>query len=186
MPRVTSEPSAAASAAVPRRGQEVLLVGDVVVGRQDDHHVVHRPLDRQSGEGDGRGGVAAERLADQVPPEERARLLGHQRQVALVGNHICFGGAHQRRDAFQRQLEEALVTQQRQERLGPRAAAERPQTGPAAAGQYHGIHSPIVGERHPAALSTRWGRRMPPSSASSWARSVRSQGRSRSGRPKWP
>ena len=47
-----------------------------------------RALDGQRGERDGRGRVAAERLADEVPAVELGRLLGHQRQVALIGDDV--------------------------------------------------------------------------------------------------
>ena len=98
-----------------------------------------------------------------------------------------------------RPLQQRALAEQRQERLRALGSAQRVEAGPAAAGQDDGVHAPpslgarmapIVAPRsaveaQPAA-TTGSGSGRPASAARRAALSVRSHGRSRSGRPKWP
>ena len=69
---------AATSAAAASAARKPRLVGDVSVRRQDEHDLVGRPVDRLGGQGDGRGGVAAHRLAEEVATGDLGQLLARR------------------------------------------------------------------------------------------------------------
>ncbi len=122
---------------VAQRGLELDLIHDRVVGRQHDHHVVGRTIDRQGREGDRRRGVAPDRLLDHG---HVGQLAADEVAVAPIGDDEDVSGIDQRIEPVDRQLEQRPLAGQRQEGLGPLGSAERPQSGPSAAGEDHGIH----------------------------------------------
>ena len=95
-----------------------LLVGNVGVGRQNQHHLVVRPGDGLGRERHGRGRVAAHRLAQEIRRRELRQLFADERQVAPLGDDVDVGRLDQRRKSRHAALDQRLLAQQPQERLG--------------------------------------------------------------------
>jgi hypothetical protein len=124
--------------AVRRRPEGVtedVLEGDGMVGREDGHHLVVRAVDGDRGQGDRRGGVAGRRLDQHL---HGGHLAPHEALVALVGDHDDVVG--EAVEPPHRRLEQGLVAEQREERLGALRARQGPQARPAAPGQDDDVH----------------------------------------------
>jgi len=118
--------------------QHALVDGDVrdrLIGRQDQHHLVVRTLDRHRRECDGRRRVATHRLE-----QERRRwcLVANERLVLAIGDDRDVVG--HAAEPIDRRLEQGTLTEERQERFGPLGRAQRVETGAPAAGQDDGVH----------------------------------------------
>ena len=91
-----------------------------MVGRQDDHDVVGRPLDGGRRVGDRGRGVPAGGLAEHVGRIELGQLLEHKRGIASIGDHHDVAGTHERwDDPLERGAEQRPVAEEPQERLRP-------------------------------------------------------------------
>ncbi len=116
---------------------ECVLLLDRLIGRQDKHDLLVWSVDRGRREGDRSGGVLSGRLDDQpnvgglVPDELTVPTIGHAVDVVVTD---------ERRDPAHGPLEERLVGEEREEGLGALRPAERPEPGPATAGEDHDIH----------------------------------------------
>ena len=110
-------------------------------------------------EGDRRGRVPTVRLDDQ--PDVRD-LIADELAVAPIRDAEDVVLADERRDPAHGPLEEGLVAEERQEGLRALRPAERPEPGPASAGQDHDVHGrAILGRRRPARPADRAATRRP-------------------------
>lgn len=86
---------------------EPLLVDHPVIGRRDDHLrfgiVFPQPV---GGVGDGRRGIAADRLAENLFFADLGKDIADQFLVTSVGHHDEIFVGHQRREAFERMAQE--------------------------------------------------------------------------------
>ena len=108
-------------------GDKGISVGDVVICRTEQQQRIRGG--RQCGQGHGSRRVLCLRLEDLAHRETSLRSnVGHQKAVFL-GRHTGDGFRSplcQRRHTLQRQLQQGLVAQQRNELLGKRLARQRP------------------------------------------------------------
>ena len=111
-------------------------------------------------------------------------LLADEPLVAPIGDDRHVVG--QPVQALDGPLQERPLVEQRQEGLGALGSAERMEPGATPTGQDHGVHAPLSLRAAPPGQAATTGSGRPASEARMAALSVRSQGRSRSGRPKWP
>jgi len=121
-------------------GLEGADVRDHVVGREHDHRGV-RVLRQQPGRsvGDGRGGVPAHRLGEDVGLCEGGEVVPRLPGVARVGHHEHALGRDERLQPGERVLEEGLGAEDAEELLRLGLAAAGPEAAPHAAGHDHGV-----------------------------------------------
>ena len=120
---------------------EDVLAFDRMVGRQDEHDLVVRSIDEDSGEGNRRRRVPPGRFGDH--PDARA-LGPHEVPVPPIGDHRDVqrghGELHVIANAVDRELQERPAAEKRQERLGCLGTAQRPEPRAAAPGEDHHVH----------------------------------------------
>ncbi len=127
------------------RGAEHVLVNafarrlDMGVGRDHEHDLVGRAIDRRGRQGDRRGRVPPHRLEQKLGV---GHLVANEPLVAPIGDDRDVIG--QRAQAPVGRLEEGLGADEGQEGLGTFGATQRVEPGPAAAGHDHGIHAPVI------------------------------------------
>ena len=90
-------------------------------------------------QGDGGRGVPTERLETSAAP---GACAADDALVAAVGDDRDVVG--QARETVDRSLQQRSLAEQRQEGLRALGSAQRLESGPAAAGEDHGVHAPLV------------------------------------------
>ena len=108
----------------------------MVVARADEHDCIGRQP--RGGERDGGRGVARRRFDDQLVSLGSADLRFDQFDVLRACDYERRAEARIACDAAECLFEQGFLAHQRQERLGPRLAADRPEPRAAAAAQDHG------------------------------------------------
>ena len=163
---------------------------DRLVGRDDDHHLVLGAVDRQGGEGDRGGCVPTERFEEELGVR---RLLAGQCLVAAIrDDRDVIGETRQAATDAWSSVPCASKGRNGFGRSGRLSGWSRVPPPPAITTAYIAVQSTGRGAAAvPGAAEgqTAWagsGCGMPASAERIAALSVRSQGRSRSGRPKWP
>ena len=151
--RVTCVPSVTSGSSIPKApvarcsaaAAEHVLVNafarrlDMGVGRDHEHDLVGRAIDRRGRQGDRRGGVPPHRLEQKSGV---GHLVADEPLVAPIGDDRDVIG--QRAQAPVGRLEEGLLADEGQEGLGTLGATQRVEPGPAAAGHDDGIHAPVI------------------------------------------
>ena len=153
IPKVTSQPSAAAAQAGRECGVECRDVQHQMVGGADpeDRLGPERRLRPQRREGDGGRGVARRRLQQKVVQQrriDRLVLAADQHRLAgrRDGDHAP--GRRHVECAAHRGLQQGLLAEQLDQMLGEGRTAHRPQTRTRTAGQDGGSEGGGKGERH--------------------------------------
>ncbi len=116
-------------------GPERFRVADQVVGRQERHRRarIQAPGQPHAEHGAGRG-VPPHRFGDHVGGRQFRQVGADRRRQVAAGHDQHAPGSHQRRHALEGVAQQAGPRGERQQLLGPRRPAERPEARAATAG----------------------------------------------------